>query len=63
MTDSDRLLMFLIRGEARRAGDKSYIERTDVTSGDDKVAGGLIVVQAPEKDEASWHAKHSVAKR
>lgn len=56
---SNPLLMFLIRAEARRAGDDSFVERSDVTSNGDKVEAGVIVVGQRHTDEDEWHAEHS----
>ncbi|MEM9670656.1 MAG: hypothetical protein AAF950_17200 [Pseudomonadota bacterium] len=56
---SNTLLMFLIKAEARRAGDDSFVERSDVTSRGDKVEAGVIVVGRRHTDEDEWHAEHS----
>lgn len=56
---SNTLLMFLIKAEARRAGDDSFVERSDVTQKGDKVEAGVIVVGRRHTVEAEWHAGNS----
>lgn len=56
---SDKILLVLLKAEANRAGDPAYKDRFDVTSKDDKVQAGIIVLGKPGTDEDAWHAEHS----
>ena len=56
---SDRLLIARIKATANRAGDRSYHHRSDITTQDDKIQAGVIVVGATISDEDAWHAEHA----
>ena len=56
---SDRLLIARIKATATRAGDRSYHLRSDITTQDDKIQAGVIVVGATISDEDEWHAEHA----
>ena len=53
---SDTLLMFYLKRL-----DPLYRERVDITSGDEAVAG-LVVIPAPAADEESWQSQFSALK-
>ncbi|MGI9434820.1 MAG: hypothetical protein ACR2Q4_08340 [Geminicoccaceae bacterium] len=56
---SDRLLTLRIKATAKRAGDDSYVERSDITSQGEQVQAGVIVIGQASKDDDEWHAKHA----
>lgn len=56
---SDRLLILRVKALAKRAGDDSYVQRTDITSQGDQVKVGVIVVGETIQDEDAWHDQHS----
>jgi hypothetical protein len=51
---SDNLLLARVKALAKRAGDRSYIDRADVTSADERMQGGIIALPTPCKSEAEW---------
>ena len=54
---SDGLLIARVKALAKRAGDRSYIDRADVTSADERVQGGIIALPTPCNTEEEWEKR------
>lgn len=58
---SDRLLMFRIKAEAKRAGDNSYVDRVDAKSEGERGQTGVIVIGRRAANADEWYDEHSKA--